>query len=69
VVILDETDVDTEMMQTILFSFTNIGKPLRKVVFVGLSDKMKRTIRRKKSILNFAVACIDDLEKAKEWAL
>ena len=69
IVILDETDVDSDILQVILDELSSIGKPIRKVAFVGLTVKNKRYIKSSANPLDFAVQCIDDLEKAKEWVL
>ena len=62
---LDETVVTDDIIKFILDSFINIGKPLKKVAFVGLNSKYKRYI--KKQSLPFQAVCFDDYEKAKEW--
>ncbi|MDF2544227.1 MAG: hypothetical protein K0S47_3945 [Herbinix sp.] len=64
---LDETDVDREILEHIISSFTMIKKPLCKVVFVGLNSKMKRYVKQKNKNTLFTMTCIDDFEKAKEW--
>ena len=67
IVNLDETVVTDDIIEHILNSFINLGKPLKKVAFVGLSSKYKRYIKKKS--LPFVTACIDDYEKAKEWII
>lgn len=62
---LDETVVTDDIIKLILDSFINLGKPLKKVAFVGLGSKYKRYI--KKQSLPFQAVCFDDYEKAKEW--
>ncbi len=62
---LDETVVTDDIIKLILDSFVNLGKPLKKVAFVGLDSKYKRYI--KKQSLPFQAVCFDDYEKAKEW--
>lgn len=64
---LDESDVDIEILELIINSFILLQKPLRKVVFVGLNSKMKSYIKKRSINVSFAIACIDDFEKAKEW--
>ena len=44
---LDESEVDTEILELIINSFIMLKKPLCKVVFVGLNSKMKRYIKKK----------------------
>ena len=67
IVNLDETVVTDDIIELILNSFINLGKPLKKVAFVGLSSKYKRYIKKKS--LPFVTACIDDYEKAIEWTI
>lgn len=69
VVILDQSEVDNEIIEHIMNSFISLKKPLRKVVFAGLSRKMKDFIKKKHTQSIFLVTCIDDLEKAKEWLI
>jgi len=64
---LDESVVDKEILELIINSFVMLKKPLCKVVFVGLNSKMKRYIKKKNINTSFAMDCIDDFEKAKEW--
>lgn len=66
-VILDDSNVDSDILDQILDEFSKLKKQLRKVVFVGLNIKMKRYIKKRSTNTNFLVICIDDLEKAKEW--
>lgn len=67
VIDLDESEVDTEILELIIDSFVMLKKPLRKVVFVGLNARMKRYINKRNKDTSFTMTCIDDLEKAKEW--
>lgn len=64
---LDESEVNQEILKLIIDSFVMLTKPLRKVVFIGLNLKMKNYIKKKNAETVFAMACIDDFEKAKEW--
>ncbi len=64
---LEETDVDRELLEFIINSFVMLKKPLRKVVFVGLSLKLKSYVKKKNVETSFSMVCIDDFEKAKEW--
>ena len=66
-VVLDDSDVDKEVLDWIVDRFIMLNKPLRKIVFVGLDLKMKSYMKKKKVDNSFMMACIDDLEKAKEW--
>lgn len=68
-VVLDDSDVDKEVLDWIVDSFVMLNRPLRKVVFVGLDLKMKSYMKKKKVDSSFMMACIDDLEKAKEWLI
>lgn len=66
-VVLDDSDVDKEVLDWIVDRFIMLNKPLRKIVFVGLDLKMKSYMKKKKVDNSYMMACIDDLEKAKEW--
>lgn len=68
-VVLDESDVDHEILELIVEGFVGLKKQIRKVVFVGLTLKMKNYIKKRKTSTLFAMTCIDDLEKAKEWLI
>lgn len=68
-VVLDDSDVDKEVLDWIVDRFIMLNKPLRKIVFVGLDLKMKSYMKKKKVDSLFMMACIDDLEKAKEWLI
>ena len=67
VVIMDESNIDSDCLDWILFEFSKLKKQLRKVVFVGLNIQMKRYMKKKSADTNFLMICMDDLEKAKEW--
>lgn len=67
IVVLDESDVDREILDLIVDRFVMLKRPLRKVVFVGLNLKMKGHVKKRKADISFMMACIDDMEKAKEW--
>ncbi|MDW2798648.1 hypothetical protein RZO55_13780 [Clostridium boliviensis] len=67
VVIMDESNVDSDCLDWILFEFFKLKKQLHKVVFVGLNIQMKRYMKKKSADTNFLMICMDDLEKAKEW--
>ncbi|MGC6177623.1 hypothetical protein [Lacrimispora sp. 38-1] len=66
-VILDDSNVDSEILDQILHEFFRLNKQLRKVVFVGLNSKMKRYMKKRSADTNYLMICMDDLEKAKEW--
>jgi len=66
-VILDDSNVDSEILDLILDEFFKLNKQLRKVVFVGLNSKMKRYMKKKSADTSFLMICMEDLEKAKEW--
>lgn len=67
IVVLDESDVDREILDLIIDRFVMLKRPLSKVVFVGLNLKMKGHVKKRKADISFMMACIDDMEKAKEW--
>ena len=66
-VILNESNINDEILDLIINEFSNINKQLRKVVFIGLTMKMKRYVKKRSTHTNFLIICMDDLEKAKEW--
>ena len=66
-VILNESNIDGEILDLIINEFSNLNKQLRKVVFIGLTMKMKRYVKKRSAYTNFLIICMDDLEKAKEW--
>ncbi|WP_277405794.1 hypothetical protein [Lacrimispora xylanisolvens] len=66
-VILDESNINSEILDLIINEFLNLDKQLRKVVFIGLTLKMKRYVKKRSAHTNFLIICMDDLEKAKEW--
>lgn len=66
-VILNESNIDGEILDLIINEFSNLNKQLRKVVFIGLTMKMKRYVKKRSALTNFLIICMDDLEKAKEW--
>lgn len=68
-VILNESYVDSEILDQILNEFSKSKKQLRKVVFVGLNIKMKRYMKKRSADTDFLMVCMDDLEKAKEWLI
>ncbi|MBE5995674.1 MAG: hypothetical protein E7247_25170 [Paenibacillaceae bacterium] len=66
-VIMDESNINGEILDLIINEFSNLNKQLRKVVFIGLTIKMKRYVKKRSAHTNFMIICMDDLEKAKEW--
>ncbi len=66
---MNETEVDIEILDLIIDSFTSMSKPLKKVVFIGLKSKMKSYINKKNAETPFVMTCLDDYEKAKEWLI
>lgn len=70
---LDETLVDRDILELILYSYRDLDKDVKKIVFVGLSRRsvklMKKIIRESNKKITYITACIDDYEKAKEWLL
>lgn len=66
-IVLDETTLEEEFIKDMLRQLIQLKKTIRKVVFVGSSPKIKKIIQRYDT--PFSVACIDDLEKAKQWLI
>ncbi|MDK2966047.1 MULTISPECIES: hypothetical protein [Lacrimispora] len=67
VVIMDDSNVNSDCLDWILTEFCQLKKQLRKVAFVGLNAQMKRYMKKKSENTNFLMICMDDLEQAKEW--
>ena len=66
-VILNESNIDGEILDLIINEFSDLNKQLRKVVFIGLTMKMIRYVKKISAHTNFLIICMDDLEKAKKW--
>ncbi|NLO41385.1 MAG: hypothetical protein GX115_18210 [Ruminiclostridium sp.] len=70
-VCLYETDMDDELSELIIRTLSNTGRKLLKVVFVGASRNLQKTMQQ--IILRFPVpfliAFMDDYEKAKLWLI
>ena len=68
---LDETMVDQDILEMILYSYRDLDKDVKKVVFVGLSRRsvrlMNKIIRESNRKITYITTCINDFEKAKEW--
>lgn len=68
---LDETMVDRDILEMVLYSYRDLDKDLKKVVFIGLSRRnvrlMKKIIRESDKKITYITGCINDFEKAKEW--
>lgn len=68
---LDETMVDRDILEMVLYSYRDLDKDLKKVVFIGLSRRnvrlMKQIIRESDKKITYITGCINDFEKAKEW--
>ncbi|WP_349673672.1 hypothetical protein [Lacrimispora sp.] len=66
-VVVNESDIDGEILDQIINEFSSLKRQLRKVVFIGLTMKLKRYVKKRSADTNFLMVCMDDLEKAKEW--
>lgn len=70
---LDETLVDREILEMVVYSFRDLDKELKKVVFVGLSRRsvrlMKKIIKKSDKEITYIATGINDFEKAKEWLI
>lgn len=68
---LDETLVDRDILEMVLYSYRDMDKDLKKVVFIGLSRRnvrlMKKIIKESNKEITYIATCINDFEKAKEW--
>lgn len=66
---LDETPVRIDTFAAVIHILNGLSRPLQKVVFVGISSKLKRYVKKQRGSIRFAFSCIDDFEAAKEWLL
>lgn len=70
---LNETLVDREVADTVVDCLYDVGRAIRKVVFVGLNFAGKRLVLRalqsKNPVVCFTYGFINDFEKAKEWLI
>lgn len=64
---LDETFVDNGLICAIAGKLLNSDKRFTRVVFVGVKKSVSRKIKNALGEGNFALAFINDFEKAKEW--
>ena len=64
---LDETYVADELLSAVCEKLTDGEKNFTRVVFVGTDVKTRRKIKATLSDAAFALAFINDFEKAKEW--
>ncbi|MBE5960376.1 MAG: hypothetical protein E7256_03155 [Lachnospiraceae bacterium] len=66
---LDETEVDERIEDAIALELASRKKYFTRVVFVGLPRKKQKTVQKKIDSMGrtFALAFMDDFEKAKEW--
>ncbi|WP_455717628.1 hypothetical protein, partial [Anaerosporobacter sp.] len=70
---LDETLVDRDILEMVLYSYRDMDRDLKKVVIIGLSRRnvrlMKKIIKESNKEIAYIATCINDFEKAKEWLL
>jgi hypothetical protein len=66
---LDETQVNEELCNEIARAFTVKEKRYTKIVFIGVKRQQKKLLQRLLSNNGFALAFINDFEKAKEWLI
>ena len=64
---LDETVVNDELIREISEKLLNGSKYFTKVVFVGTDKQTKKKLIQELANREFALAFINDFEKAKEW--
>ncbi len=68
--VLDETMITADLIDEIVHLLCSEKKQFRRVCFIGIDRKSKRLL--KYALCNkgiFAVAFINDTEKAKEWLI
>ncbi len=66
---LNETLVDSELVELIVTELVKAGKSVRKVVFVGLDKQTEKMFKAmiKKRNAEYSFYFIDDYEKGKQW--
>lgn len=65
--VLDETVVTPEIVTAIADALLHSGKVFRMVCLIGTEKKARKALQSALHDGPFALACINDLEKAKEW--
>lgn len=68
-VALAQTEVTKEILDFLFKGFFSLGRPLKKIVLIGLNFSMKRYAKKTWKDTGFLVNCIDDFEHAKMWLL
>lgn len=64
---LDETEVNSELINAISDKLLNSGKRFTRVVFVGTNKAVQLELKKTLAGGGFALKFINDFEKAKEW--
>ena len=64
---LDETDVTSALIAVLADKLLHLGKRFTRVAFVGADKPTRRALTAALASPPFALAFIDDFEKAKEW--
>ena len=65
--VLNESEVTANVVSAISDALINTPKRFMKVCFVGTDKRTERALKVSLKERTFALAFIDDLEKAKEW--
>ncbi len=66
---LAQSPVDEAFLSYLSESLLTCGKSFHKIVFVGLTGKMRRYIRKQPICCQVLTHCTEDFEKAKQWLL
>lgn len=67
--VLDETQLTPEIVSAIVDALTNTQKLFLKVCFITSDKKATHTLRSALKNRPFALAFMEDVEKAKEWLI
>ncbi len=67
--VLDETEVTPALIGAVADALQNAGKAFRRVCVIGANAKAERALKTRLGGGGYALACINDLEKAKEWLI
>lgn len=70
---LDETEVNSQILEFILYTFRDMEKLIRKVAFVGLNRQgrksLKELIKNSDVPISFLIKCFNDYQLSKEWLI
>lgn len=64
---VEETRLTTEMVDEIMNTIIDLGRPVTRVAFVGVNRDMKKYLHQWNQKVSFQISCENDYERAKEW--